>query len=101
MLEAAAIVYAIATFATAWQGRRVVIHCDALGTVIAFNDHSSKSPDIMSMIRTAWWLCSLHSIHLRIVHVAGTENQQADSLSRNKVQPSACYASCPACPAAS
>ncbi len=83
--EAAAIALAVQQWAPQWRGRRVMLHCDAQGTVAAFNLATTRSALIGDLIRSVWWACAIHDVHLRVLHIAGKDNTTADLLSRGQV----------------
>jgi hypothetical protein len=83
--EAAAVAWAISTWSHLLFGRRVLIHCDAQGTVIAYHNTACSSPIIMDFVRTVWFICASNHIQLRIQHLLGVDNDIADALSRLRV----------------
>jgi hypothetical protein len=66
----------------AWAGKRILFHCDNMGTVWAINKGRSKSPHIMNLMRRLVLVAAHHSFSYSSEHVPGVYNLIADSLSR-------------------
>ncbi len=77
-----AIIMALCTWATSLSGTRVLLYCDNLAICHVINSGTSKSPDIMKLVRFMFYLCALFSIECRAIHLSSSDNGIADSLSR-------------------
>jgi Reverse transcriptase (RNA-dependent DNA polymerase) len=83
-MEMFAIVVAANTWGSEWKGKRISFHCDNAATVAAVIAQTTASKPLMALIRTLWWLGSIHQFTIRIQHIAGTDNRCADLLSRGQ-----------------
>jgi hypothetical protein len=80
--ELYAIVMALCTWATTLAGTKLLLYCDNLAICYVINSGVSKNPNIMKLIRFMFYICALHSIECRAVHLSTNDNGIADSLSR-------------------
>jgi hypothetical protein len=64
--------------------RRVVIYCDNMAAVGAFNKLYSRSPAICSLVRSLAWHTLDFDCTLRVIHTPGVKNVMADALSRQQ-----------------
>jgi hypothetical protein len=69
-----------------WQRKRILFHCDNMGTVESINRGRSKSPQIMSLLRRLVLLAAEHNFVYSSQHLEGVKNGIADSLSRFQFQ---------------
>lgn len=86
VLELTAVAIAIRAWAGLWRGRRIMIQCDCLPAVQAFNRLTSPSSRLMDVVRMAHQITIESECVVLLRHVAGVDNQVADALSRNKVR---------------
>lgn len=81
--------YPIAVSAILWGGewtqKKILFHCDNMGTVEIIKKGRSKSPIIMKLMRRLTW-CSLKGkFTIYATHIAGKTNTIADYLSRLQI----------------
>ena len=76
------IVVAAILFGKSWSRKRIVFHTDNMATKFAINNGSSKSADIMRLLRRLTLVAAKYSFHYSAVHVPGVQNKIADALSR-------------------
>ena len=80
--ELYAIMLAAATWSDKWAGLRIKFHCDNLSVVHMWANKSSKRSDIMSLMRTLFYIAASGNFHVSVVHNPGVNNCLADALSR-------------------
>lgn len=80
--ELYAIVKATATWGSRLARKRVLFHCDNLAVVHILQSGTSKSPEIMQLVRAMFYICANNNIEYWAHHVPGVKNNAADSLSR-------------------
>lgn len=86
-----------------WKRKRIVFHCDNLGTVQIIQKGRSKVPSIMLLMRKLTWCAAVYNFCVYAKHVPGVLNTIADALSRfqmdkfRKLVPRASQDPCP-CP---
>ena len=85
-LELAAIIIAVKSWGTHWQGKRITIESDNEPSVITINTGTCKDTLMMKLTRELWYLCCVFDFEIRAVHVPGLQNVDADLLSRGCVQ---------------
>ncbi|XP_077977480.1 uncharacterized protein LOC144433042 [Glandiceps talaboti] len=68
-----------------WHGKRIQFHCDNLSIVNIWKKGSSRCPLIMRLVRRLFFTAAMNNFHVMIVHVKGTNNDIADSLSRQQL----------------
>ena len=76
------IVVAAILWGQSWSSKRLLFHCDNLGTVQAITKGRSKSPLVMKLMRRLVLVAAQHSFAYSSCHVPGVDNGIADSLSR-------------------
>jgi len=84
--ELYAILAACATWGHNWARRRILVHCDNEAIVACLASGTSKSPDVMLLIRSLFLVCARNNFTLSARHVAGKANCIADALSRGLMQ---------------
>ena len=84
--ELYAIVAACSAWGEHWSRQRVVFNCDNQSVVDAVTAGTSRSPDVMCLLRSMFMLCAKNNFHASAVHVPGVTNVVADSLSRLRLQ---------------
>ena len=62
--------------------KKVLFHCDNQSVCEIWHKGSTKSPETMALVRMLYFCTALFDIHVMITHIAGTNNQIADALSR-------------------
>ena len=61
---------------------RLQIYCDNSATVDTINRGKCKDKEMLKLLREICFLCSLNSVQVRTLHIAGKVNRLADQLSR-------------------
>ena len=80
--ETMAIVAAVYRWAPQWENRHVVVFTDNVTTKAAVNRGACRDPVVMAFLRVVFWLSATYNFTLTCRHIAGTDNQRADSVSR-------------------
>ena len=70
-LEMMNILVAIRVWATAWAGKNVEIHCDNASVVSVLIFGKTKDPDLATISRNIFMLCSKFDIYFHISHIEG------------------------------
>ena len=83
--ELFAVTAAVNTWGHLWARKKVLFHCDNQAVVDIWRTGTTKSPDVMALIRMLYFCAATHNIHVIITHVAGVNNAIADALSRFQV----------------
>ena len=82
--------YAIVKAAYTWYhklaGKMVLFHCDNEAVCHIIQSGTSRDPDIMSLVRTLFFISAHNDFVCSAVHVRGINNEAADSLSRGITQ---------------
>ena len=84
-----------------WARKRILFHCDNMGTVHTINKGRSKSTNVMKLMRKLVLTAAMHSFAFSSTYVASKDNGIADSLSRfqtdrfRQLAPSAHQDPCP------
>ena len=81
-LELYAVVVAVETFKVQWANSIVFIHSDNTPTVDVLHSMSSRSKDMMLLVRYLALTCMLHQIQIVSKYCPGGQNVKADALSR-------------------
>ena len=84
--ELYAIVVACHTWGSEWARRRIEFHCDNSAVVACIKSGTSRSPDIMRLIRSLYHVSVKHDFLVSAVHIPGISNLIADAISRNLLQ---------------
>ena len=64
------------------QGKRLLIYCDNSAIVCVVNSGTSRCPHLMRLVRLLFATAVRHNFDVRLKHVPGTSNIEADLLSR-------------------
>ena len=80
--ELFAIVAAAITWGSNWEGKRIVFITDNRPITEIWHKGSSKSPEIMSLIRSLFLMAAQHQFSVSLKHIMGQHNPIADSISR-------------------
>lgn len=83
-LELVPIVMAFTIWANQFQGKKIILHTDNKALVSILNSKTSKSKQIMHLLRPLVLQGLLHNILFKGVHIEGIKNVKADSLSRQQ-----------------
>ena len=84
--ELFAIVVTCATWGKHWVRKRILFHCDNAAVVDIWQKRSCRSPALMTLVRTLYYLAAKGNYHVGIAHIPGASNLTADSLSRFSMQ---------------
>jgi len=80
--ETAAVLLAARQWADKWQGADVLVWTDNSTTMYAVNKGTSKSAEIMVLLRELFWLSTMFGFNIRCVHVPGVKHVVVDCISR-------------------
>ena len=67
-----------------WANKKVCIHCDNLPVVEVLNSGYARDDTLDACAINIWLLSALYNITLNVTHIAGSQNNVADLLSRWK-----------------
>ena len=81
-LEGYTIVDCVATFGRLWKGRKVIIQTDSEAFCNIFNKGHTGDPYLQCLLTTLTHLQAIFDFDLALEHIKGTENHDADLLSR-------------------
>ena len=82
VLEAYAVVVAVATWGQSLRDRSILLHVDNQALVHIINTGHSSSELVTPLIRILYLLCLRHNISFCAEHIPGHKNSAADALSR-------------------
>ena len=85
-LELVPIVVAAHLWGRAWFRLRVQFLCDNMAVVSVLNSGTSKSPDVMHLLRLLTLEACRHNFVCSAAHTPGRDNSAADALSRLRLQ---------------
>ena len=80
--ELYAIVMAVHTWGVLWQRQKILFNCDNQNVVGIWEKGSTKSPEIMALVRLLYFCAARHNIHVCVQHIPGNSNNIADAISR-------------------
>ena len=72
--ELYAIVVARNAWGPQWSGKRILFHCDNQTIVQTWERGSSKSPDIVALVRALYRVAAEHNFHVLVSHISGASN---------------------------
>lgn len=81
-LELFPIFVAIVVWGQELQNKKIRFHCDNEAVVAILNSLTSKSNEVMRLVRKLTLLCLQRNILLKAEHIPGTNNEICDALSR-------------------
>lgn len=82
-LEAVNLVVAIQTFVnSAHKGAHILVRCDNMSSVLAFQSGKARNPILMDCARHLWMTQAVLDIRLSYEYISTKDNYVADSLSR-------------------
>ena len=85
ILELVPIVIACLTWGRRWNRSRVIIDCDNMAVVESAKTFLPKDSHLCKLFRVLASLTIEHSFEIRLVHIAGKDNTDADNLSRMNI----------------
>ena len=83
--ELYALIVACATWGKHFAGKKIIINCDNNAIVHSVNNGSSKTPELMTLIRRLYFIQAYHNFELKLKYVQSRLNI-ADLPSRLKIQ---------------
>ena len=81
--ELYAITVAFHTWGSEWTHRRIQFHCDNSAVVAVIKSGTSRSSDIMKLVRSLYHISARHNFLVTAEHMPGIANSIADAISRN------------------
>ena len=81
-LELLAVHRALQAFLARLQGKSALLWCDNQAVVHVLTNRTTRSPEMMALLRRVWWLLDSAGIDLRVRWISTHENDYADALSR-------------------
>ena len=81
-LEMLNLVIALRTWASLWRHTKVVFHCDNMAVVHVVRTNKTRDEFLALCLRNIWLLAALHDMEIKIRHIRGKKNVEADTLSR-------------------
>ena len=81
-LEILAITVAVRLWGKNYTGKKILLYCDNLQSVLAINSGKCRELLVGSCARQLWLEVARHGFQLKAVHLPGVDNRLADSLSR-------------------
>ena len=85
VLEMAAIAAAIFTWGGSWRDLDLVVYTDNKPITQIWQTGSTSNPDIMTLLRSLFFFLAARNVNVRLEHVYGFSNVNADLLSRLQV----------------
>ena len=82
-MELFPIVVAARLWGHEWSQNRLLFHTDNSAVVDIWFKGSSKSPNVMVLVRHLFFAAATHNFHASICHIPGKSNILADLISRN------------------
>ena len=76
------IVVALKTWANRLCRTQVTVYCDNMAAVMICQTGKTRDQFLAKCYRNLWLICAVYEIDLRVVHIKGSENVTADTLSR-------------------
>jgi hypothetical protein len=66
----------------AWRGKKIIVQCENLASVIVLNSGRSRDHFLQSCVREIAYLSAIGEFQIRAVHIPGIDNRLPDLLSR-------------------
>jgi hypothetical protein len=80
--EMCAVIHAVDIWSKFWQGKTVIFHTDNTVTKAVVNRGWSRNRYINTLLRRMAWICAKAHIRVKAIHVPGSINTVADTISR-------------------
>lgn len=81
--------FAVATACFTWghlfAGKRIMLYCDNETVVQIVNIGKAKNPEMMKLVRLLFFKCAHLNFDLKLKHIPGLSNTDADNLSRLRI----------------
>lgn len=84
--EVLPVVLACAEWGNQWGGKLVQFYCDNEAAVTVITTGYSRDPHIMHLLRSLFFIKAHLQIDLRVSHIAGKSNSEADAISHDNLQ---------------
>ena len=84
LLELIPVVLAISTWGSQFSNKKLIMHVDNEALVSVINKQTSKSKNVMTLVRTLVLCLLQNNTTFRSEHVPGSSNKIADSISRKQ-----------------
>ena len=84
--EVLPVVLACAVWGNQWRGKLVQFYCDNEAAVTVITTGYSRDPHIMHLLRSLFFIKAHLQIDLRVSHIAGKSNSEADAISHDNLQ---------------
>ena len=75
-------VMAVHAWGAAWQRQKILFNCDNQTIVDIWDKGSTKSPEIMALVRLLYLCAARYNIYVCVQHIPGNSNRIADAISR-------------------
>ena len=82
ILELKAVVLAAERWGSQWAGLHILVRTDNMATVAAVIKTSSRSPELLELIRQLFWLSVIYNFKITAKYIPGVENVMSDRISR-------------------
>jgi hypothetical protein len=82
VLEMQTVVMVVKRWGPKWAGLHVKVRSDNMAMVASINKTTTRSPELLVLIRESFWLSVQFNFKLTVSFIPGTENLLADRLSR-------------------
>ena len=79
--ELFAIAAAVNSWGHYWRRKKVLFHCDNQSVCDTWHRSSSRSSEVMALVRILYFCAAKFDINVIIIHIAGSNNTIADALS--------------------
>lgn len=86
VLELFPILVAVVIWGGNFENKKILFNCDNMSVVHIINTMSSRSPDIMVLVRALTLQCLKQNIVVRATHIPGKMNVLTDALSRLQLE---------------
>jgi len=83
--ELFAVVLSAGVWGPGWSGKHVLGYCDNEAATQVVTSKSSKSPELMHLLRCLFFIEAQFSFTITLKHIPGVDNNLADDLSRDKL----------------
>ena len=68
-----------------WKCKKILFHCNNQTIVDIWQKGSTRSPEIMALIRMLYFIATQYNVNVTITHIPGTSNLIADALSHFQI----------------
>jgi hypothetical protein len=82
VLELKSVVVAAARWGPVWSGQHILVRSDNMATVAAINKTSSRSVELLELVRELFWLSVIYKFKITARYLPGIENIMSDRISR-------------------